>query len=89
MVLVVEPDADEFPGIRDRRMQACRTAIDGHPFRDAGDRVLRSDPAFEELAGARGDEGSRDVVGAHDAAARQRGRKAGLQIGDSVALEGA
>ena len=89
MVSVVEADADELAGIRDGRVQARRVRGDRDPFLDAGDGLLDQWPALEKRAGAVRDERRGELGGTSYAAPRQRGRDAGLQIGDAVALEDA
>jgi len=86
VVAVVEPDADEFPGIIDRRVQARRRGGHRHPFLDAGDRVFRGGAALEERAGAGRHQRRRNLAGAQDAATRQGSGEARLEIGDPIPL---
>ena len=52
-------------------------------------RLLDGGPALEKRAGAVGDERRGELGGTSYAAPRQRGRDAGLEVGDAVALEDA
>ena len=59
----------------------------GDPLGDAGHRVPGRRPPLEEAARAPGHQGGGDLAGPDDAAPAERGRQAGLEIRDPVALE--